>query len=61
MDCGSASGEGSDLEEGRAQGRELGLGRPNRTDPGPTPISVPLFTSWALGLPVARQWKRELG
>ena len=37
MDCGSASGEGSDLEVGRAQGRELGSGRPNRTGPGPTP------------------------
>ena len=36
-DCGSTSGEGSDLEVGRAQGRELGLGRPNRTGPGPSP------------------------
>ena len=37
MDCGSASCEGSDLEVGRVQGRELGLGRPNRMDLGPTP------------------------
>ena len=37
MDCGSASCEGADLEVGRVQGRELGLGQPNRMDPGPTP------------------------
>ena len=46
MDCGSASGEGSDLVVDRAQGRELGLGRPNRSNPGPTPN----FTSSLLEL-----------
>ena len=36
-DCRSGAGEGSDLEVDRAQGRELDLGRPNRTGPGPKP------------------------
>ena len=36
-DCGSTSGDGSALELGRAQGSELGSGRPNQTGPGPTP------------------------
>ena len=61
-DYGSDSGDGLALELGRAQGRELGSGRPSRTGLGPITISVPLFTSWALtGLPVARKWKRGLG
>ena len=41
-DCGSGAGEGSDLEVDRAQGRELEVGQPNQTGPGPKPsISLP--------------------
>ena len=61
-DCGSASGEGSDLEVGRAQGRELGLGRPNRTGPGPSPnISSPLHELGSCGPTCSEAVEKRVG
>ena len=61
-DCGSAAGEGSNLEVDRAQGKELDLGRPNRTGPGPKPdISSPFNELGYCGPTCSKAAKKGVG
>ena len=61
-DRGSASGDGSTPELGRAQGRDLGSGRSNRTGPGPTPnISSSLHELGSCGPTCSEAMEKGVG